>query len=68
MAVEHQLFALWYRVRDGTLPWADFQVARVPLMDRVGALWREGAAGTEAKTQRPWRNLLKLEAALWTFV
>jgi len=22
LAVEHQLFVLWYRVRDGTLPWA----------------------------------------------
>jgi len=68
LAVEQQLFELWYRVRDGTLPWADFQVAMVSLMDRVGILLREGAAGAEAKTQRTCRNLLKLEAALWTFV
>jgi transposase len=66
--VEKQLFGLWYRVRDGTLPWADFQVARVPLLDRVGTLLREGAAGAEAKPQRTCRNLVKLEAALWTFV
>jgi transposase len=68
LAVEKQLCGLWYRVRDGTLPWADFQVAMVPLMDRVGTLLREGAAGAEAKTQRTCRNLVKLEAALWTFV
>ncbi len=68
VAVEQQLFGLWYRVRDGTLPWADFQVAMLPLMERVGTLLREGAAGAEAKTQGTCRNLLKLEAALWTFV
>src|SRR5713101_4143707 len=68
LAVEKQLFGLWYRVREGTLPWADFPVAMVPLMDRVGTLLREGAAGAEAKTQRTCRNLVKLEAALWTFV
>src|SRR5216684_2031372 len=68
LAVEQQLFDLWYRVRDGTLPWADFQVAMLPLMDRVGTLLREGAAGAEAKTHRTCRNLVKREAALWTFV
>src|SRR6266850_3627560 len=68
LAVEKQLFGLWYRVRDGTLPWADFQVARVPLMDRVGTLLREGAAGAEVKTHRTCRSLVKREAALWTFV
>jgi transposase len=68
LAAEQQLFALWYRVRDGTLPWADFQVALLPLMARVGARLREGAAGADPKTQGTCRNLLKLEAALWTFV
>jgi transposase len=68
LAVEKQLFELWYRARDGTLPWADFQVAMVPLMERVGTLLREGVAGAEGKTQRTCRNLVKLEAALWTFV
>ena len=68
LTVENQLFALWYRVRDGTLPWAEFQVAMLPLMHRVGTLLREGATGTEPKTQRTCRNLLQREAALWTFV
>jgi transposase len=67
LAVEHQLFALWYRARDGTLPWADFQVAMLPLMARVGTLLRKGAVGAEAKAQGTCRTLLKLEAALWTF-
>ena len=59
---------LWYRVRDGTLAWADFQVAMLPLMARVRTLLQEGVAGTDAKTQGTCRNLLKLEVALWTFM
>src|SRR4029434_6031280 len=68
LAVEKQLFALWYRARDGTLAWADFQVAMLPLMARVSTLLQEGVAGADAKTQGTCRNLLKREAALWTFV
>jgi transposase len=68
LAEEARLFALWYRVRDGTLSWADFQVAVLPLMERVGTLLREGAAGAPTPTQRTCRNILKREAALWTFV
>jgi hypothetical protein len=68
LAVEKQLFGLWYRVREGTLAWADFQVAMLPLMARVSTLLQEGAAGADAKAQGTCRNLLKREAALWTFV
>ena len=59
---------LWYRGRDGTLAWADFQVAMLPLMARVSTLLQEGVAGADAKAQGTCRNLLKLEPALWTFV
>src|SRR5215207_1750099 len=68
LAVEKQLFTLWYRVRDGTLAWADFQVAMQPLIARVSTLLQEGVAGADAKAQGTCRNLLKREAALWTFV
>jgi transposase len=68
LAVEKQLFTLWYRVRDGTLAWADFQVAMLPLMACVRTLLQEGAGGADPKTQRTCRNLLKREAALWTVV
>lgn len=68
LAIEKQLFVLWYRVRDGTLAWAEFQVATQPLMTRVKTLLQEGVAGADAKTQGTCRNLLKREAALWTFV
>ena len=68
LAIEKQLFVLWYRVRDGTLTWADFQVAMQPLMTRVQTLLQEGVANADAKARGPCRNLLKREAALWTFV
>ena len=68
LAMEKQLFVLWYRVRDGTLAWADFQVAMQPLIARVQTLLQEGVANADAKAQGTCRNLLKREAALWTFV
>jgi transposase len=68
LAVEKQLFELWYRVRDGTLAWADFQVVMLPLMARAKTLLQEGVVGADVKAQGACRNLLKREAALWTFV
>jgi transposase len=68
LAVEQPLFALWYRVRDGTLGWADFQVAMLPLRARVSTLLQEGVVGADVKARGTCRNLLKREAALWTFV
>jgi transposase len=68
LAVEQQLFALWYRVRAGTMAWADFQGAMLPLMARVSTLLQEGVAGADATAQGTCRNLVKLEPALWTFV
>jgi hypothetical protein len=68
LAIEKQLFLLWYRVRDGTLAWADFQVAMQPLMRQVRTLLQEGVVSADAKMQGTCRNLLKREAALWTFV
>jgi hypothetical protein len=68
LEVEKQLFALWYRAREGTIAWADFQVAMLPLMAHVRTLLQDGVAGADAKTQGTCRNLLQREAALWTFV
>jgi hypothetical protein len=68
LGIEKQLFILWYRVRDGTLAWADFQVLMQPLIAQVKTLLQEGVAGADAKAQGTCRNLLKREAALWTFV
>ena len=63
-----KMFGLWHRVRDGTLSRADFQTAMQPIQTCVGGLLREGAALACDKTRRTCQNLLKLEAAWWTFV
>jgi transposase len=63
-----QMFALWYRVRDGTLSRADFQVAMQPIQTRVGELLREGTTLSHDKTRRTCERILKIEPALWTFV
>lgn len=70
------LFEQWYRVRDGTLSRAEFIAAVVPIQQQVHHLLLEGAgydiAKSEktplAKTVRTCQQLLKVEAALWTFV
>jgi hypothetical protein len=63
-----QMFALWHRVRDGTLSRADFQVAMQPIQKQVGERLREGTTLTCDKTRHTCQNILKLEVALWTFV
>ena len=47
---------------------ADFQVAMQPLIAHVQTLLQEGVANADANAQGTCRNLLKREAALWTFV
>jgi len=73
---EQQLFQSWYQVRDGTLSRLGFIDAVVPIRAQVKALLEEGASypisaqekTLLAKTVRTCANLLKFEAALWTFV
>jgi len=65
--VSAQIFGLWYRVRDGTLSRAAFQMAVAPLQTKVGTLLREGATLEHGKTRRTCANILKLETAPWTF-
>jgi transposase len=65
---ERRVFAWWIGVRTQTLSRADFQVRMLPVMARVKALLQQGTTVAHDKTQRTCRKLLKLEAALWTFV
>ncbi len=68
LAETHQLFAWWYRVRDGTLARASFRVYVGPLRQRVEALLREGTGCGHPKTEATCREILTLAPALWTFV
>ena len=68
LAQTHQVFDLWYRVRDGTLSRAEFQTAIQPIQQQIHELLQAGAALTQTKTAATCTNILKLEPALWTFV
>lgn len=70
------LFALWGRVRDGTLSRSDFAAAVVEIRAAIKTWLTEGATyavtrgdkSVRAKTARTCSELLKVEAALWLFV
>ena len=68
LAETRAIFALWSRVRDGTLSRARFQTAMRPRRRRVEAWLRRGAACRHAKTAATCREVLALAPALWTFV
>jgi len=68
LAVSAHIFALWHRVRDGTLSRGAFIEEMVPLQAQLVALLEEGTTLEHAKTRRTCQNILKLALALWTFV
>lgn len=62
------LFGLWHKVRDGPLSRPAFQEAMRPIRQRVEALLGQGTQCGHENTQRTCKRILKLKAALWTFV
>jgi len=62
------LFGWWHWVRDGTWAWATFQGYMGWLRGSFREEVRAGARGTCPKTAATCQELLKVEAALWTFV
>ena len=62
------MFELWYRVRDGPMSRAEFQAAMMPIRQGVEKLIAEGVECGHAKTSGTCKRLLKVKAALWTFV
>jgi len=62
------MFSLWYRVRDGTLSRADFQIAMQPIQHEVHCLLHIGASLKSQSTRKTCSNIIKIEQALWTFV
>lgn len=62
------LFGLWHKVRDGPLTRSAFQEAVRPIRQRVEALLDQGTQCGHENTQRTCKRILKLKAALWTFV
>jgi transposase len=63
-----KLFRLWSRVRDGTMTRAEFQLASQPVRRRILALLEEGTGLSNAKVAGMCREIVKLQAALFTFI
>jgi transposase len=62
------MFEWWHKVRDGTMSRTTFQTKMKPVQTKVGQLLRQGTACHHSKTAGTCRDILKREAALWTFV
>jgi transposase len=65
---QRRMFRLWHRVRDGTLARTEFERLMRPVERRICALLDEGTRLPVKKVVRQCRRILKLEAALFTFV
>lgn len=65
---ERQMFRLWHRIRDGTLAQSEFERLMRPVKRRIRGLLDEGTRLSARKVARQCRRILKVEAALFTFV
>lgn len=63
-----RLFALWYRFRAEEVDRPTFILLVTPLQAELHALLGTGLNQAHPKTRQLCANLLKIEAALWTFV
>lgn len=61
------MFHLWHQVRNGTLSRAELQALIPPLSQHVSTWLMRGKTSGVRKVARSCREILKLEAALWTF-
>jgi len=68
LTLTNQMFAWWHCVREGTLSRTQFQEQMQPVRTQVGELLRQGTNCTHLGTADTCRDILKREAALWTFV
>jgi transposase len=67
LGMSDRLFGAWHRVRDGTLPWEEFQAAMSRLRREVKGALDDGSRCGCAKTAATCTELLKVEEGLWSF-
>lgn len=68
LAQARLIFDWWPKVRAGTLSRTTFQEKMQPIQVKVGELLHQGTHCAHPKTAATCRDILKREAALWTFV
>ncbi|XBH01758.1 IS66 family transposase [Singulisphaera sp. Ch08] len=67
LGLSNRLFRHWHRVRDGTVPWDQFQERMSRLRREVKRALQEGSRSSCAKTAATCFEILKVEEGLWTF-
>jgi transposase len=67
LAQTKELFRLWRDLQAEKLSWPAFQQAMEPVKAAVRQLLQAGKGCGHQKTETTCRNLLSLEASLWTF-
>ena len=68
LAERRKLFRLWKKARDGTMTRVQLQLAARPVRRRILALLEEGKGVPSVKVCGMCREILKLRAALFTFI
>lgn len=68
LAQRRRMFRLWHRFWDGKLTRTELQLAAQPVRRRILALLDEGAGLSSGKASGMCREILKLQAALFTFI
>ncbi len=63
-----RMFRAWHKVRDGTMTRSEFQLLMKPVRRRILARLEEGRSLPSKKVSGMCRHILKLQAALFTFV
>lgn len=67
LAQTKEVFRLWRELRDEKLSWEEFQAAMESVKVEVTRLLKAGKSCDHKKTSTTCRNVLGLEASLWTF-
>jgi transposase len=68
LLIVKKVFAAWHAFREGQVTRAQLKQQLDPVENRLNRVLLEGWLGDDAKVAKFCANLLKLEAALWTFV
>ena len=68
LALTHDMFHAWHRVRDGTLARSTFRANMRPVQAEIERLLEEGSRCGHSKVEATCRDILELAPALWTFV
>lgn len=67
LAATQRLFARWYQVRAGELPYAVLAASLQPVRERLRRTLAQAAASEHWRVEGPARHLLKHFESLWTF-